>query len=52
MSNSDKEVKDFVIELIPDDGYNNLVRESMEILNNNAGLLLGELRPADANLVD
>lgn len=50
--NSDKEVKDFVIELLPDDGYNNLVRESMEIINNNAGLFISELRPADANLAE
>jgi hypothetical protein len=47
---SDGSVKDYVVLLLPDDGYKNLVKLSQEKLNKEPEFFMNELRPADADI--
>lgn len=49
---SDESVKDYVVLLLPDDGYKNLVKLSHEKLNKETEFFMHELKPADADIVE
>lgn len=51
-TSSEGQIKDYVIRLLPDDGYINLVKESLEILNNEAEKFLRDIRPSSADAVE
>jgi hypothetical protein len=46
---SDGVVKDYVVELLPDSGYKDLIKESLEILDKNPEEFLFNMRPSDAD---
>ena len=49
---SDGSVKDYVVLLLPDDGYKNLIKTSHEKLNKETEFFMSELRPADADITE
>jgi hypothetical protein len=49
---SDGSVKDYVVILLPDDGYRNLVKASHDKLNNEVEFFMSKIRPDDADIVD
>lgn len=49
---SDGAVKDYVVLLLPDDGYKNLVKTSHEKLNKETEFFMNELKPADADIAE
>jgi len=49
---SDGSVKDYVVLLLPDDGYKNLIKTSKEKLDKETEFFMNELRPADADIVE
>jgi hypothetical protein len=49
---SDGSVKDYVVLLLPDDGYKHLVKTSQEKLNKEVEFFMNEIRPADADIVE
>lgn len=50
--NTDGVVKDYVIKLLPGDGYHSLVQQSLEILDNNAQKFMSDIKPADADMAE
>jgi hypothetical protein len=46
---SDGVVKDYVVELLPDSGYKDMIKESLETLNKNPEEFLFNIRPSDAD---
>lgn len=51
-TSSDGSVKDYVVSLLPDDGYKQLVKSSYEKLNTETEFFMQELRPADADITE
>lgn len=49
---SDGSVKDYVVLLLPDDGYKHLVKTSQEKLNKEVEFFMNEIRPVDADIVE
>jgi hypothetical protein len=49
---SDGSVKDYIVTLLPDDGYKNLVKISHEKLNKETEFFMTELRPAEADVAE
>lgn len=49
---SDGVVKDYMVKLLPDSGYKDLVKESLEKLNTSTEEFMNEIRPADADMVE
>jgi len=49
---SDGAVKDYVIKLLPPDGYHALVRESLEQLQKETNKFMHDIRPADADMAE
>lgn len=49
---SDGAIKDYVVLLLPDDGYKSLVKQSKDKLNKETEFFINELRPADADAAE
>ncbi len=46
---SDGAIKDYVVRLLPDNGYKNLVQQSLDMLNEDANKFLRDLKPTEAD---
>lgn len=47
---SDGAVKDYMVRLLPEDGYKALVKESLDILDGDPSKFMKDLKPADADM--
>lgn len=47
---SDNVVKDYVVKILPENGYQDLVKQSLEILNKETEKFMFKLKPADADM--
>jgi hypothetical protein len=49
---SDNVVKDYVVKLLPEDGYKDLVKQSLDILNSDTEKFMFKLKPSDADMAE
>jgi hypothetical protein len=50
--NSDGVVKDYVVRLLPGEGYHDLVKQSLDILDSNTQKFMSDIKPEDADMAE